>query len=398
MRRLAILLAGILWGIPSAAQEPAPLEGSGPTPLLFLHPLVNYREDPRWVRDWERRLQSSNSLRVNVGSVSTDDFLTEIELHLTEPVASRLRILYDMRWFEAAHVEDFGQEHFLGLEWGVLDAAGLQLQVHPTSDKEEFDLRAGVVLTDRSREQYARLLVRWDDFLFEEKNDLGGTSDRVATSLEWTARGVIRAFEAFTRGRWGSTARRGYPDSTLSPELASDETGRNELVLRVRGLLREERFLELEYLRHEYLLYEVPRVSGTREGYENRIEDLALRVLWRLDDRWSVRGEIHTLSQTITASPSARYERSDLMPAVFVQWRPHPVHSIELGYMGTDYDTEWRDPDPPAEQRTEAGYVQKLELGWLIRFSQDARLQFSLSHEPDPQRFGGGNVQFLLFF
>jgi hypothetical protein len=29
---------------------------------------------------------------------------------------------------------------------------------------------------------------------------------------------------------------------------------------------------------------------------------------------------------------------------------------------------------------------------------QYTRLQFSLSHEPDPQRFGGGNVQMLLLF
>ena len=81
---------------------------------------------------------------------------------------------------------------------------------------------------------------------------------------------------------------------------------------------------------------------------------------------------------------------------MFVQWRPGRVHRLELGYLATSY--QWNgspDSNPPGG---ESGYVQKLKLGWLIELSEMARMQFSLSHEPDPQRFGGGNVQMMLLF
>jgi len=62
--------------------------------------------------------------------------------------------------------------------------------------------------------------------------------------------------------------------------------------------------------------------------------------------------------------------------------------------MGTGYTWEGA-PSPPY---SEDGYRQKVELSWLIEASERARLQFSLSHEPDPQRFGGANVQVQVGF
>ena len=88
MRAPGLVILSMLLASPALAQD---LPGGGPGPLLYLHPLVNYGFDPEWTRAWERSLQSANSLRVNVGSVSTDDFLTDVELHLTEPISSRFR-------------------------------------------------------------------------------------------------------------------------------------------------------------------------------------------------------------------------------------------------------------------------------------------------------------------
>ena len=59
----------------------------------------------------------------------------------------------------------------------------------------------------------ARVLVRWEDPLFEDKNDVEGMQGRAATSLEWTARGVAGRFEAFTQGLYGSGWERSYPDA-----------------------------------------------------------------------------------------------------------------------------------------------------------------------------------------
>jgi hypothetical protein len=372
--------------------------GGGPTPLLFLHPLVNYREDPRWIRQWERGLQSETTLRANVGSVSTDDFSTAVEVHVTEPISTRFRALYDLQWRESLHVEESQQQHFLGLEFAPFSSLGFQLQAHPASRKEEMDVRVGVLWHNAGREEYLRVLMRWDDFLFTEKNDRGGISEQVAASLEWTGRAEFGILELFSRGRYGSAARNSFPDSVHAPEVLENSGQRGYSLGRLRALATESRFIEFEVLHHEYEQSDTPRATGQAESYRDRIVDLALRGVWGFDTRWLVRAELHRLDQAAfgRGTNEFEYEREDWMPAVFVQWSPVTVHRFELGYLATSY--EWNgspDLNPPGE---ESGYVQKLKLGWLIEFSATARLQFSLSHEPDPQRFGGGNVQMLLLF
>ena len=43
-------------------------------------------------------------------------------------------------------------------------------------------------------------------------------------------------------------------------------------------------------------------------------------------------------------------------------------------------------------------YTDKIKLGWSYAFTQVARVQFSISHELDLERFGGGNVMFQINF
>ena len=52
----------------------------------------------------------------------------------------------------------------------------------------------------------------------------------------------------------------------------------------------------------------------------------------------------------------------------------------------------------PEESFDRTAWSDKVKLGWTHRFSPAAQIQFSLSHEVAPDRFGGGNVQFMAFF
>jgi hypothetical protein len=385
-----LVLCSAFAAAPAFAQE---LPGGGPSPLLYLHPLANYAPDPEWTRDWERTLQKANSLRVNVGSVSTDDFLTDVELHVTEPVSSRFRALYDLKWLDGLHVETRDTEHFLGFEFAVHRNLGLQGQAHPASRKEELDLRFGLLVHDGSREQYARVFVRWDDPLFDDKNGVGGTGEQTATSLEWVVRATAGPFELFSEGLYGSSGRRSYPDSTRVPDRLADSGRLDGSRTRARYLFGEPGFVELGLDHHRAESSVTPRATATALDYENELLDVALRGVWHLDPSWRARAEVHRLVQA-ARSTSFDYDRSEWMPGAWVRWSAGAVHHVEVGYMGTGY--EWDgSPDSP---RSESGYKQKLELAWLIEPSPDARVQLSLSHEPDPQRFGGGNVQVQLHF
>lgn len=389
-RNFILAFAFLTLAVPLRAEE---LPGGGPVPLLYLHPLVNYAFDPEWTRSWERGLQSRNSLRINVGSVSTDDFLTDVELHVTERLGGRFRVLYDMRWLEALHVEERDPEHFLGFGLAALGWLELQGQAHPASDKEELDLRFGFLAHSGDREQYARIFVRWDDPLFGEKNALGAVADQAATGVQWVARGAVGKFELFTQGLYGSGWERSYPEPSKAPVLEADALRKAGSVTRLRALATEYRFLELEFAHHECESSGTRRVTGVPESYRNRLVDLVLRGLWGFDGRWRARGELHRIDQD-AMSADFEYTREDWMPAVWLHWTFRGLHALELGYMGTAY--EWT--GSPYATATEDGYRQKIELAWLIEPAEEARIQFSISHEPDPQRFGGANVQVQLGF
>ena len=196
LARGLIIVVALIPAIPAHAAGtnfPSPT-GGGPTPLLFLHPLVNYREDPQWIRQWERGLQRGSTLRANVGSVSTDDFSTAVELHVTEPISTRFRALYDLQWRDVLHMETAEQQHFLGLEFALFSSLALQLQAHPASRKEEMDVRTGVLWHDAGREQYLRILVRWDDFLFEDE---GAEIHEVVYILEHVSDNCLALFPVF---------------------------------------------------------------------------------------------------------------------------------------------------------------------------------------------------------
>ena len=63
--------------------------------------------------------------------------------------------------------------------------------------------------------------------------------------------------------------------------------------------------------------------------------------------------------------------------------------------MGTHHQWEYSIGDWLDDR---AGYTDKIKLGWTYAFLPTARVQFSLSHELDLERFGGGNVQFQMVF
>jgi len=112
---------------------------------------------------------------------------------------------------------------------------------------------------------------------------------------------------------------------------------------------------------------------------------------------WGLRPEVHWLRQW--ASSAGRrdftHRREDFFPALFVELRTPGKSTWELGYMAAHYGWDyasgaWRDESD--------GFTDKIKLGWTYAFRPDARLQLSLSHELDLDRFGGGNVQYQMNF
>ena len=91
------------------------------------------------------------------------------------------------------------------------------------------------------------------------------------------------------------------------------------------------------------------------------------------------------------------HERRESLVGLFVARAVARAHWIDLGWMATDY--RWTStPDASAYGPDEDGFASKLSIGWTYEPSERARVRALLSHEPDPQDFGGASVQAQMLF
>lgn len=397
LRLILPVLLMVLFFQPARSADDWPFPDELRSRLVFVHPLVNYAVNPAWQRHWERSLASHNGVQTTVGSVSTDDLFTHLTVNITEPLGGRFRFLYRLVWLDGLHQDLTRQEHWPGFEMGLAGRMSVHLQVHPTADKEEFDLLAGLMITDTSRERYLKVSLRLDDFIYEKKNDLGGVSQEEPVSLQWEGRYQSGRWELFSAGRYGSGSRRSYPDSSLSPVVAATYRRDGAATFRLRRLLKEPDFLGLEASHYRFQASEQGRDDAQSFDYSNEYAHLRGLGMIGIGGPWGLRPEIHWLRQWADAFGRREFthRREDFFPALFLALHAPGKSTWELGYMGTHHQWEYSVGSLPDDRQ---GYTDKIKLGWTYAFLPTARLQFSLSHELDLDRFGGGNVQFQTVF
>ena len=73
------------------------------------------------------------------------------------------------------------------------------------------------------------------------------------------------------------------------------------------------------------------------------------------------------------------------------------LDALEFGFMGSRSERLLKSADPEGSFERLA-WSDKVKLGWTHHFAPAVRIQFSLSHEVAPDRFGGANVQFFALF
>jgi hypothetical protein len=359
--------------------------------------LVNYAINPVWQRDWERQLVNSNGVQTTVGSVSTEDLYTDLTLNVTEPLGGRFRFLYRMVWREGLHLDSVRQEHWLGFEMGLFERMAVHLQVHPTPDKNEFDLLTGLLLTDESRERYLRVSLRLDDFMYEPKNDQGGKSQEESVAVQWELRHQTGRWELFSTGRYGSGSRRAFPDSALSPAVTGLYRREGAATVRLRHLLNEAAFLAIEASHYRFQAAEQRRDGAADFEYANEFVHLRGLGMIGMGGPWKLRPEIHWLRQWAVAvnRRDFTHNREDFFPAVFVEFHSLGKSIWELGYLASHHQWDYTAGDSTDNRK---GFTDKIKLGWTYAFLPTARVQFSLSHELDLDRFGGGNIQYQMNF
>ena len=202
-------------------QEDWAFEDSYQNDLLYVHALANYSWDLEAQFSWELNQFTNNALRINTGSVSSDRLFTDVDLSLNQRLNDK--------WRFSGRFERDGQRRrtitteqlLLGLERSLLDNSALFITVNPEYDKSFMDVAIGYALYGDEREQYLRVSVLLEDINFEGKNDLGGTEQQQAVSLEWVARWSLPGdWFVYSEGRVGQGFERRFDDALTSQPIS----------------------------------------------------------------------------------------------------------------------------------------------------------------------------------
>lgn len=387
----AALIAIALTAVPTPAAEPEwPFERDLRDHLLLLHPLANYAVHPDQRAAWERERIAGSAMLATFGSVHTEELLVDAQWAFNAELASRLRLRGDIAWLESRHLPFARHDTWLGLEATAADGLAGVLQVQPAYDKENLDLRLGLLWTagtDRSR--YVQLLFVSEDLVYEEKNPLGGLVAQPATGIDWLVRQQSGRWTVTSQGHWRQGFARSFPDSALSPDIARASGSDNALAVRVACAFGPRASVEAALELNGTAAAETRRVASTSYDYSGWLQHLSLCGLAPLDERWRLRAEFHGAAQRADATGWRAFgcRREETMAAVYGEWNWGGDHRLEAGYLNTWY--EWRYAGEPAS----SGRADKISFAVRFGFTAEAALRLALSHELNLQRFGGFNVQ-----
>lgn len=406
MRACLPALLALLAAAPTARAElPDPeeweLENGYETRLLYIHALANYAYDPSAQYEWERLQYAGNALRVNSGSVSSDELLTEVDLNLNEPLNEKWRFFGQFRreGFRRRPVRE--DQLLLGLERQLSARSAVYLGVNPEFGKEFLDIEGGYARYSDDRQQYLRVGLRAIDLNWESKNQEEGLQEQGALKLNWAVRyGLGDRLWLYSEGLVGQGFERTFPDETESPEQSRHDRNENRAELRLTRV-GDDATRSLWSVMVEWYDFEESRrfrTPGFDYDYENRQLNLGVEHVRMLGERHRLR----LLAQFVDQTASSRgfrehdYDRQDIIAGAFYEYL-WPTSGITIAYAAGRPDIAY-DALDVEESFTEDGYTDKLILGWRYNFSANAEIRASLSQEVSERGFGGGAIQFQMSF
>jgi hypothetical protein len=401
-RTLTVLALTVLCPAPGLAQSAGDrwdlLDGYDFN-LLYVHSLLNYAYDLEWQANWEQRRFVASALRVNTGSVSSNQLLTDVDLNLNVELNDKWRFLgqFTRTGFRRRQVRE--DQLLLGIERAVGESSAIFLTTDPEFGKESMDVEAGYAWYADDREQYVRVGVRAEDMNWSSKNELGSEQLEDPIKLVWAARLELgdRSW-LYSEGKFGSGYERVFEDPDLSPAIAEEDRLENTAELRLGHRGDDGRLWSVFIEYFDFEEARVYRTPGLDYDFKNRQVNGGIEHIRLLGDRHRLR----ILAQYVDVQGSSRgflehtYERQDVLAGAFYEYL-RTSSGVSLAYVAgsPDFKFEALDPD---ESFSDSGYTDKLIVGWRYTFSKDAEIRVSLAHEVSNSGFGGGSIQYQMFF
>jgi hypothetical protein len=287
----------------------------------------------------------------------------------------------------------------MGLEKEVIDNSSVYLIVNPAYDKEYTDLNLGILYADSTYENYIRLGLLWEDFVYDDKNSFDAITDKVPFALQWYGRYQWDQFAIYSQGRLSQGFERRFTDQELSPDLTSHDLQHSNVTVKLYYFPSDVSILNLSFYQYQFNETKTFYADGFNYIYNTRITDIGLDYLLTLNEVNRLRLQLHYV---VNRSKSIGYrehtfEREDLFSALSYE-RFFGRHIIELQYMfalpSWDYQS-FHDQEPSYNY---SGIMDKVKIGWTYQFPQSSQIHISVSHEVNVGNFGGANLQYILLF
>ncbi|MGB5626329.1 MAG: hypothetical protein WBM61_11385 [Woeseiaceae bacterium] len=367
--------------------------------MLYLHALVNYSYDLQWQFDWERRQFVSNALRINTGSVSSTELLTDIDLNINQTLNDKWRFQGSFRRDGLRQRPEREDRLLVGFERSLFERSAVYLTVNPEFNKEFIDIAAGYTFYRDDRQQYVRVGALFEDVNYETKNDLGGKTEQNPVALQWAVRlGLANDWFVYSEGEVGSGFERLFLDQTASPDVSRHDRQSNAAQLRVSRASDNGTAWSAWVEWYDFNEVMQFRQPGFDYDYENTQLDFAVEHVRVLGDRHRLRLLVHYLDQKAESRGFNEhdYSRTDVLGGAFYEYL-WPNSGVTFAYAFGQPDIVFQALDATESYKRD-DYRDKLVVGWRYNFSEDAQIHVSVSHEVSVNGFGGGAVRFQLFF
>lgn len=365
---------------------------------IFLQSFVNYELDPSWQIEWQRNLFRQNALRLAFGSVSVKNLNSSIEAVINYDLGNGWYFRAESNKIKQKMKYELENNIFLGFEKKIYKQFSLYSQCNPTYDKEDIDILLGLSLMNDPADNYFRLALTYDDFLYDEKNPSGGKVVSEPLGIKWDVNLYKNKFLLSSSGKIENCFEVDFPDSSLSAERYSFNNKNDEFEIWLYYLFTAGHIAEVDFYHYYFRQSEKFYEQTSDYEYKDHIYDLALKYNHLCHPDLMLKTALHIIGQQAEAEGQRDYnfKRNELIPSIILEFRGENTF-WEFGYIRNSYELNLDDNMGSSSYRRERSF-QTLMIRWTYNFNAFARLQFSMSHVPDIEGAGAGNVNFLLLY
>ena len=396
--RILILLLSILCLFDSSLSFDWKYDQGYQDERLYLHVATNYTFDQDWCRDWQKNYLRASGLRMNYGSVTTSELLSDFQILINEKIANGWKFHSHFIKYDSRHRNDIIESNFMGLEKSIFSNFSLFALFNPYFDKEKIDSKVGLIVTNSNQKKYLRLSYVFEDFVYDQKNSVSGYTIQNPRRLDWKIRTGGKNWILYSDGQYSRPFKRKFQDRERSPEINWHSRAIDDIITKL--YLRPDKNIFIEYRNWFYHFYEAKNFWNPvyNFSYNNNIYQNSLYATFKINKKIDLRYEFHHIYQNSKADgyQNYDYQRGEIFfPDVFVDYTTGR-DILTFGYFGTSF--KWDKTGKQIDEIDQKGYEDKLIFGWQHIFSSKTKLKLSISHSTTYHGFGGGNIQYMMFF